>query len=120
MQPPAYDPTAYQQGYPAPPLPAPGYQPYQPYQLAANPFESRGTPVLVVGILSLVLCGLLGPVAWVMGNGIKTEAEAAGFPEPGNSKAGRICGTVSSCILGFVICLYGLVAVVALIASASN
>src|SRR5438128_1906635 len=28
----------------------------------------NGTVILVLGILSLVVCGLLGPVAWVMGN----------------------------------------------------
>src|SRR5689334_13201183 len=28
----------------------------------------RGTTILVLGILSLVLCSLLGPVAWAMGN----------------------------------------------------
>lgn len=114
LEPPVYDPNVYQQGYPAPPPPAPGFQQsYQPYPVAGNPFESRGTTVLVLGILGLVFCGLLGPVAWVMGNGIKKEAEAAGFPEPGNSKAGRICGIISSCLWGLLILLYAVLAIVA-------
>ena len=112
MQPPAYDPNVYQQGYPPPP--APGYQqPYQPYPVAANPFESRATTVLVLGILSLLCLAFLGPVAWVMGNGIKKEAQAAGFPEPGNSKAGRICGIIGTVFLVLGI-LYFIIVVVVL------
>jgi len=114
LQPPVYDPNAYQQGFPAPLPTAPGYQqPYQPYPVGVNPFESRGTTVLVLGILGLVACGVLGPVAWVMGNGIKKEAAAAGFPEPGNSKAGRICGIISCCLWGLLILLYAVLAIVA-------
>jgi hypothetical protein len=100
-----------------PPPPPPGYTPYQGGGYGApvygpNPFESRGTTVLVIGILSLavgVLCGvgfLLGPVAWVMGNNLKSEAEAAGFPEPGNGKAGRICGIIGTALMVVGIVLF--------------
>ena len=103
--PPAYDPNAYQQqGYP------PGYQqPYQqPYAGGPGPFDSRATTVLILGILGLLICQILGPVAWMMGNGVKKEAEAAGYPEPGNNKAGRICGIIGTvflalAIVGFII-----------------
>src|SRR5262245_41781377 len=36
----------------------------------------RGTLILVLGILSLVICGLLGPFAWVMGNNDLREMRA--------------------------------------------
>ena len=85
---------------PMPPGPG-GYSPY-PQMMPTNPFDSRATPVLIFGILGLVVCQLFGPVAWIMGNGVKRDAEAAGFPEPGLSKAGRICGIVS-CVLLLVV-----------------
>ena len=91
--------------------PAPQYTPYGYAPVGVNPYESRGTTVMVLGILSLVICGLLGPVAWVMGNNIKGEALAAGYDEPGNSKAGRICGMVSSglLILGVVFLIFAVI-----------
>ena len=88
-------------GSPPPPSVPPGpggYYPYPP-MMAANPFDSRATPVLVFGILGLVFCQLCAPVAWIMGNGVKRDAEASGFPEPGLGKAGRICGIVGSVLL---------------------
>jgi hypothetical protein len=80
----------------------PGYE-YNPYGYApyasVNPFDSRSTTVLVLGILGLVVCGFLGVAAWIMGRNLKNEAEAAGYPEPGNCKAGRICGMVATGLL---------------------
>lgn len=76
-----------------------------PYPLMApvNPFDGRATPVLIFGILGLVFCQLLAPVAWVMGHGVKRDAEASGWAEPGLSKAGRICGIVGSVLMIVVI-----------------
>jgi hypothetical protein len=36
----------------------------------------KGTQILVLGIVSLVCCGLLGPVAFVMGNNARKEMAA--------------------------------------------
>lgn len=44
------------------------------------------------------LRGLIGIVAWVQGNSLKNRAEAAGWPEPGTGKVGRILGIVGTCI----------------------
>lgn len=66
----------------------------------------RGTLILILGILSLVICGLLGPVAWVMGNADIKEIDAGRMdPEGrGTTQAGRIMGIVSTAfmILGCV------------------
>lgn len=85
--------------YPQPP-PYGGYAPYG-YNPSAWIFAPRGTTILVLGILSLVVCGLMGPVAWSMGN---TELQRidAGQVDPstrGNVQAGRICGMVASILL---------------------
>lgn len=107
--PPAYGQPAYG---------APGYGTYGP-GTGPNPFADRARPVLWVGILSLVLavlCGLglvLGPVAWIMGANIKRDAKAAGWPEPGESRGGRICGIIATVFLALAIAGFVLLVVVA-------
>jgi hypothetical protein len=60
-----------------------------------------GTTVLILGVLSLVVCRFLGPVAWIMGN--KAIAEIDGNPgaytNRGSVQAGRICGIISSSLI---------------------
>lgn len=84
-----------------------------------SPFESRGNTVLIMGILSLVLIlfcfgPILGPVAWIMGNGVRRDAVAAGWPEPSNNKTGRICG-----IIGTVVLLLGVLGFILSVANGS-
>jgi len=57
----------------------------------------RGTAVLVLGILGLVVCVICGIIAWVMGKNDLREMDA-GIMDPsgrGITNAGRICGMVS-------------------------
>ena len=70
----------------------------------------RGTLILVLGILSLVLCGFFtGIPAWIMGKGdLKKIRGGTMDPEgEGLSKAGMICGIICcimyAAIFGFVI-----------------
>lgn len=68
---------------------------------------SRATTVLVLGILSLVLCCVMGPIAWAMGNEELRRIELGQTPGLARSSvvAGRICGIVSTSMLilgGFV------------------
>ncbi len=67
----------------------------------------RGTLILVLGILSLVVCGPIGIAAWIMGNGDLKEIDA-GRMDPagrGNTNAGRICGMVGTflTVIGFIV-----------------
>jgi cytosine/uracil/thiamine/allantoin permease len=100
---PPYQPPTF--GSPPAPPPTPyapqGYPPnaYGTGYAAVNPYESRSTTILVLGILGLVLCQVLGIVAWVMGSNLRKEALAAGYPEPGQAKAGRICGIIATALL---------------------
>ncbi len=100
---------------PPPPGPPRGYQPYgSPMGTREHP---QGTTVLVLGILSLVVCGVLGPFAWSMGNKAVKEMDAQPgvvWTNRGNVTAGRICGMISSIIL-----IVGLVAVVIVIVAAA-
>jgi hypothetical protein len=62
----------------------------------------RATVSLVLGILSLLLCQLLGPVAWAHGNGVVQEIDRnpARYTNRGVAQAGRILGIISTVILG--------------------
>jgi hypothetical protein len=74
----------------------------------------RGTLILVLGILSLVLCGIFtGIPAWIMGSGDLKQMDAGTMDPSGRSltNAGRICGMIN-CILTAL----GIVAVIALLA----
>jgi hypothetical protein len=74
----------------------------------------RGTTILVLGILGLVMCGPLGIAAWIMGNGDLREMDA-GTMDPsgrGNTNAGRICGMIATILM--ILAALALVAVFAL------
>lgn len=78
--------------------PPPGY-PHHYYQMQVE--HPAGTTVLVLGILSLVLCGVLGPFAWSKGNEAIRDCELSPgrYSNRGSIQAGRICGIVASCLL---------------------
>lgn len=61
----------------------------------------RGTTILVLGILSLVLCAPLGIAAWIMGNSDLKEMDAGVMDPSGRSttNAGRICGIIGTILL---------------------
>ena len=62
----------------------------------------NGTAVLVLGILSLVACGVCGPFAWSMANTALREMDAqpgVTFSNRGNVTAGRICGIIGTAFL---------------------
>jgi uncharacterized Tic20 family protein len=65
------------------------------------PEQSQATTALVLGILGLVICGILGPFAWSMGNK-ELQAIDAGRRPPenrGTANAGKILGIVSTVLL---------------------
>jgi hypothetical protein len=68
------------------------------------PEPSQATTVLVLGILGVVVCQVLGPFAWVMGNK-ELAAIDAGLRPPENrstANAGRILGIVGTVLLALV------------------
>ena len=66
-----------------------------------NSGQPNGPLILILGILSIVLCQILGPVAWIMGNNGMTLLNSGQGDEAqrGNVNAGRICGIVGTVIL---------------------
>lgn len=73
----------------------------------------RGTLILVLGILGLVICGPLGIAAWIMGNGDLKQIDAGTMDASGRSltNAGRICGMIATILLAI-----SLLVVIALLA----
>jgi hypothetical protein len=81
---------------------------------ASYMLPSRAGTVLTLGILSLVVCTILGPIAWSMGNEEMRRMDA-GETDPsqrGSVNAGRICGIIGTAFLIFsaVIIMFVLVA----------
>lgn len=120
--PPPQQPPSGQGPYPAgygqqPPPPPYGYQQYGGMMPANHP---QGTTVLVLGILSLAVCGILGPFAWSMGNKALREIDAdpsRTYGNRGQIVAGRICGIIASVFL--IIGAVGLVIVIIAAAASS-
>jgi hypothetical protein len=78
-------------------------------------FSPRSSAVLTLGILSLAVCSIMGPIAWSMGSEELRRIDA-GLTAPygrGTAQAGRICGIIgtSFLILGGVIVLIALLKV---------
>ncbi len=93
-QPPPWPPQPGGQGpqYPPP------YGQYPPQRLLQ---PVNGGLILTLGILGLLLCNLLGPVAAVMGgNAVAAIARGEADPnERGSANAGRILGIISTVCL---------------------
>jgi hypothetical protein len=71
-----------------------------------NNSNVNGTLILVLGILSLICLPILGPVAWILGNGAMNTLNTGGGDDSqrGLVNAGRICGIIGTVffVLGIV------------------
>jgi hypothetical protein len=76
----------------------------------SNPYPeaSQSVTVFVLGILSIIVCQVLGPFAWKMGNDeVRAISEGRRSSENlGLAQAGRICGIVGTCLLGLVLVFF--------------
>ena len=83
-----------------------------PQDPSRYPASSQATTALVLGILGIVICGVLAPVAWVMGNN-EIQAIDAGRRPPenrGTANAGKILG-----IIGTVFLVIGLIVLIGIL-----
>lgn len=62
---------------------------------------ARGTTILILGILSIVICALIGPFAWLMGKGDLEKIDQGVMDPSGRdlTKAGMICGIIGTVLL---------------------
>lgn len=82
---------------------------------AGPPNASNAVIALVLGILGIVLCPLLGPVAWVLGRKGEQEIDSSGGAVGGRglATAGKVLGMVGTFFI-----LIGLAVVVAFVVEA--
>lgn len=106
------------------PPPYPGTQP--PYPFAAPTSHSQATVALVLGILGMLSCPVLSPIAWVIGHSAERDIDARPDVVWGNrdhAKIGKITGMVGTLVYGlialFVIGVWIVAFVIAAGASAS-
>jgi hypothetical protein len=111
--------------------PGPPYQEGQPYQ-QGQPYQypqgyrwmpqdhPQAMTVLVLGILSMTVCQLLGPVAWTMGHSALQDIDAnpSAYANRGTVLAGYICGIIATCLLALFV--VGIAAAIILGASSSS
>lgn len=106
QQPGGQQPPGWQPGYyPPPGYPPPGYPHYPQGPVQYSPDHPRATTVLVLGVLSVVLCQVLGPFAWVIGKRTVSEIDASQgrYGGRGSAQAGYILGVVGSVLLGLAV-----------------
>lgn len=107
---------SYPQGGPQEP-----FNQYQPQYGAYGPPRDhpQATIILVLGILSLVVCQLIGPVAWVMGKRALAEVDRSGgaIGGRGQIQAGYICGIIASVLIALALVIVVIALVVGVAAS---
>ena len=69
--------------------------------VATAPQSSKATIAVVVGVLGIVCCGLLAPVAWYLGNEEIKAIDAGRLSETnrGMAQVGKILGIIGSILL---------------------
>jgi len=74
----------------------------------------RGTLILVLGILGLVVCVICGIIAWVMGSADLKEMDAGRMDPSGRGMtlAGKICGMISVFLVLAIMAIYILMFVI--------
>ena len=84
-----------------PPPPPPGYENFDATRGPAPKPHPRGTLILVLGIASFFICGIvLGVVAFVMGNNAIKEIDRnpSAYTNRGTVNAGGICGAIGAAL----------------------
>lgn len=106
--------------YPPYDYPPGGYPGYPQY--GRPPDHPQTTTIMVLGILSLVCCQLLGPIAWFMGHKARREIDYSGgmLGGRGNVTVGYVCGIVATCLLIAGVLFYGAAILFAVLDSKHN
>jgi len=83
-------------------------------------YATRGTTILVLGILSIVVCSVMGPIAWVMGNEDLRQIDSGSAPpdERGTVQAGRILGMIATILM--IVSIFFVIFIVAAASSATS
>jgi hypothetical protein len=106
---------------PEPHYPGPAWRrgPYDYWPVRRDLKPHNGAAILTLGILSLVICGILGPIAWIMGSNDLAQMRAGQMDPSGEglTQGGKICGMISSILLMIACAFYGAMLMIAGIGS---
>lgn len=74
--------------------------------MQSEPASSRAVWALVLGILGLILCGILAPVAWWLGAAELRDIKAGLAPQSGQglATAGMVLGIIGTVFLALGCC----------------
>lgn len=97
-----------------------GGQGYGGYPVSRE--HPQGTTILVLGICGWLLCGLLAPAAWIMGNTAIKEIDRnpAAYSNRGIVQTGRILGMVYTLLVGAFLVLFGVLVIIGLAAGSTS
>lgn len=73
-----------------------------------------GQTVLILGILGLVVCGVLAPIAWLKGRRVLAEMDAQPgvvWSNRGNVQTGKLLGLIGTILLGIAVAFFVVVLV---------
>lgn len=97
-----YNPYAHAAPQPQPMAGNPYGNPYMnPYAPGGYSMPSRSSTILTLGILGLVVCGIMGPIAWAMGSEELRRIDE-GLTDPtqrGTVVAGKVCGIIATILM---------------------
>ena len=71
--------------------------PMQAQPIRQVPPSTKATTVFVLGLLGVVLCGILAPIAWAIGHGERNRVQAGEVAENGLLTARNAMAKLSSC-----------------------
>lgn len=87
----------------------PDYWGSLPEEPTGNPVEHpHATTVLILGVLGLLCCGILGPIAWVMGKRALNQIEWSQGTIGGRSQilVGYVLGIVATVLMVLYACVF--------------
>ena len=70
--------------------------------------HGQATTIFVLGLISIIACNLLGPVALIMGNKYRKQCAEAGVPPEQLGTIGWILGIVGSVFFALALLFVGL------------
>jgi hypothetical protein len=93
------------------PPPPPSDQPYGAPYGSVPRAHPQGTIILVLGLLGILICGILAPIAWIMGNSALAEIDRnpSAYTNRSTVQVGRVLG-----IVGTVLWITGIVLAIVL------
>lgn len=121
--PPPYDPNQNPGYQPSDQPPYyPQQQPYYPQPYGPVQDHPQATLVLILGILSIVICSLIGPFAWAIGKRAVREIDASGGTLGGRTQAqvGYIMGMIVTILMIIGVVAVGVILVIALASSSTT